>query len=167
MKKFLQKMIIPTAIMIWATWYFFSVSKMKKLDSVLIRPIYFILAALFVVNAISDYIEAKKETEAEKKSAPENEEKKTFKEILKCFVQSSAFRIVLIFVLIMLYALLLKKVGFIIVNTLFVLGVLLIMGERKVWKLIVIPIVVTAAMYAIFVLGLKILLPKGILKGIL
>lgn len=172
MKKYLQKMIIPTAIMIWATWYFISVSKMKAMDSVLIRPIYIILAVLFVINSVTDFIQFRKQSKAEKdipaeEPVEESKEESTVRNHVKKFLDSSAGKIILIFLQILLYALLMKKIGFLIVNTLFIFGVLLVMGERKVWKLIVIPIVVTVAMYAIFVLGLKVLLPKGILKGIL
>lgn len=167
MKKFLQKMIIPTVIMIWATWYYITVSGFKPLDSVLIRPIYIILAILYVINGITDYFECKKQAEAEDAQEKASASKMTVADSIKSFFKSPSSKIVLIFVQILLYSLLLKKIGFVIVNTVFLFGVLYAMGERKIWKLIVIPVVVTAAMYAVFVVGLKILLPKGILKGIL
>lgn len=169
MKKFISKMIIPTIILGWATYYIIEVSKFKPLNLVLIRPVYFIMLGLFIINSVIDFLACRKEEKAKETSGEATEqqkEKRSFWTVVKDLAAAKQSKIVYIFVAIMLYALLIKPLGFIIVNLLFLFGVLFIMGERKVWKLIVIPIVVTAAMYLIFVVGLKILLPAGILKGL-
>lgn len=164
MKKYLTKMIIPTVILAWAIAYFIEVSKYKPLNAVLIRPVFLVMAVLYVINAVTDFIACRREAAAE--GVPAREEKSLLQAV-KGFLTSPGSKIVYLFVLIMLYALLLKSVGFIIVNALFLFAVLLVMGERKVWKLVLIPIVVTALMHLIFVTGLKILLPAGILKGLI
>jgi len=169
MKKFLSKMIIPTIILGWATYYIISVLKFKPLNLVLIRPVYFVMLGLYIINGVIDYFACRKEEKMKNVAAntAESKEKRSFVEVVKELAAAKQSKIVYIFIMILLYALLLKPVGFIIVNLLFLFGVLFVMGERKVWKLIAIPIVVTAAMYMVFVVGLKILLPAGILKGLI
>lgn len=67
-------------------------------------------------------------------------------------------------VLMLLYALLLNSVGFEILSVLFLLISMLLCRERNLWRLILIPILGTAAMYFVFHILLKIQVPLLFLK---
>ena len=64
MKKFLTKMIIPTVILAWAIAYYVEVSKYKPINSVLIRPVFYVMAFLYVVKAVTDFTACRKEAAA-------------------------------------------------------------------------------------------------------
>lgn len=64
----------------------------------------------------------------------------------------------------LLYALLLNTVGFEILSVLFIFIGMLLCRERNPWRLVLIPILGTAAMYYVFHVLLKIMLPMLFLK---
>lgn len=156
MKKFLKKMIIPTIILAWATFYLLEVLQYPPKNYLFIKPIYFVLLAFYVLNAVLDYLECRKDKS-------EKTEKVPFKQAVNEFVHSDGMKIVEVFAAVIVAALLFNVLGFFIVVPIFLFGMLFIAGERKVWILIAVPIVVTGLLYLLFGVGLQIRLPFGIL----
>lgn len=58
-----------------------------------------------------------------------------------------------------LYAFSMKYIGFEIATLIFILAVMLLGGERNVWKLIIVPIAAVFVVYGLFVIALKVRLP--------
>lgn len=73
----------------------------------------------------------------------------------------------LICVFTLVYILLLKKIGFIIMTTAYIYGVSVFIGNRKWLSLLVYTLLFTAAIYFLFKSLLGINLPPGLLKGII
>ena len=84
--------------------------------------------------------------------------------ILKKLSVSKGIRIPVIFALMFLYAQLLDGLGFIICTLLFVFGILYTVGVRDAIKLILIPVVLTTAVYLVFYTGIQVPLPVGLLR---
>ena len=79
---------------------------------------------------------------------------------------SNMWRVVAAMVLILAYAFLLKKVGFIVCSLVLLVGLLLIFDVKKKWVYVVLPVVTIALVYYLFKVMLRVPLPKGILKGL-
>lgn len=65
---------------------------------------------------------------------------------------------------ILLYAILLKGVGYIICSALLMIGLLLIFRIKKIWAYVVLPVVTTALAYFLFHSLLRVPLPTGLLE---
>ena len=69
---------------------------------------------------------------------------------------------VAIFAILIIYVLLLDPVGFILTTLVCSFLVMLVMGERKWYVLVFMPIALVIILYLVFNLGLRVPLPKGI-----
>lgn len=92
----------------------------------------------------------------EKKDPVENDE--TEKEGTKV----SYSRVILTFISLALWIILVPLLGFIITTILLIAAVIAIVGEFKVYQIIIIPIIVSLAVYYIFNELLNVILPEGI-----
>lgn len=165
LKAYLKKIILPTLVMVWAFTYYLECLNYKLKSRRMVMIVFFMMLGLYVINGLTDFFETRKEwrkQQAENQSKGAQEEKKQpFS--LQRMLSSGTGRMVAIFAVLIAYVLLLEPVGFILTTLACALLVMLIMGERKWFMLVLIPIALSAALYLIFRFGLNIPLPKGIL----
>lgn len=83
-----------------------------------------------------------------------------FKQSVK---RSNVLRVVGLMALLVVFIVLLQYVGFAISSFLFVLSLQLVLGERRPVRLFALAISVTLVMYVVFVLLLRVPLPRGLL----
>ena len=76
-------------------------------------------------------------------------------------------RILLMFFLLGLYALILQPLGFIIASALALCCLLWLAGERRFWLILMLAIIVPTGLYVFFVKVARIPIPTGILKSLL
>jgi hypothetical protein len=74
-------------------------------------------------------------------------------------VKARWIKITAITALSLVYILLLSIAGFIISSAVYVLALMLLLGERKWWKLIITPVMVSLLIFTLFAKGLKVYLP--------
>lgn len=155
LKAYLKKMILPTVIMGWSLTYFLECQNYKLKSRRLVSIVFFMMLGLYIINGITDYLEVRKAFRA-------TSGEKTKDTASSGRVKPAIARMTAVFVVLILYALGLDRIGFIL-TTLISSGLIMwIMGERKWYLLVIIPIVLVALLYVIFSLGLRVPLPKGI-----
>ncbi|MBR5382964.1 MAG: tripartite tricarboxylate transporter TctB family protein [Clostridia bacterium] len=164
LKAYLKKMILPTVVMVWAFTYYLECLNYKLKSRRMIVIVFFMMLGLYVINGITDFFEVRKEIKNKKAEATETEEKAEKKSLVERFKKSSVLRMVAIFAILILYVLVLDTAGFIITTLVCSELVLLVMGERKWYVLVFMPIVLVAVLYLIFRFGLKVPLPKGFIN---
>ncbi len=158
MKNFLKKMIIPTIIMGWATVFLLEVLQYPPKNYILIRPVYFVMLAFYLVNAVLDFLGCRKD---EKVHTPSCDVTAPMKDRVVAFLKSDKIKIPSVFAFFLLAEVLLNILGFFIVLPLFLFAVLRIAGVTN-WKILVIlSIIVTVVLYLIFQVGLNVALPYG------
>lgn len=163
LKAFLKKMALPTVVMIWAFTYFMECQNYKLKSRRMVSIVFFMMLGLFVINGITDFLEVRREIKKNGAIADTQTEKtvkRSFKEIM---TSSGVGRMVEIFAILIAYVLLLEPVGFILTTLVSTILVLLVMGERKWYMLVFMPIALVIILYLIFNVGLRVPLPKGIL----
>lgn len=158
MKNFLKKMIIPTIIMGWATVFLLEVLQYPAKNYIIIRPVYFVMLAFYLANAVLDFLSCRKE---EKVHIPSGNNDTTTKERIVASMKSDKIKIPLVFAVFLLSALLLNILGFFIVLPLFLFTVLRISGVTNWITLMLFSIILTVVLYLIFQVGLSIALPHG------
>ena len=159
MSKFWKEMILPTVLLILATLYYAQVTQLgNPKNYIMIRPVYFGLVLLYVINAVMDYLDCRKELAAGTGAAKEAAEKQHTE-----FLDQPLVRIVLLFAAMALFALLLSTLGFLISGFLLIAAIMGIMRVKGWWQYLVFPLLAVAALYLIFKVALGIPLPAGIL----
>lgn len=155
----LKKLALPTLIIVWAASYYIEVMGYSVTNHRMIQPIFWVMVALYLINAYTDLREYKREISEKPADEAKTEESAESKQQKK----TQTVRIIAVMVCMALYALLLNSIGFIVTTFAFAIGVLLIMGERKWCKILLLAIVLTVGLYVAFDIGLKIPLPAGVL----
>lgn len=156
--RYLKKMVLPTIVMIWATTYYFECQGYSLKSRRLVSIAFFIMLGLYVINGITDYLEVRREYEAQKAE----------KTAVTAFVdwtairQSPTMRTVALFAILAVYVLVLDILGFILTTFLCSMGILFIMDERRILRLTIIPVLLVIALYVSFKIGLRIPLPVGV-----
>ena len=160
--KLIRKLITPTLMFAWALYYFIEVSGKKASAGLFVKPVFWVMLLLYVVIVFMDVrdwrdeekeaaVKQKEETEEEKAArlAKDLKEKEDLKRTLICLASG------------ILYVFLLPYLGFVL-DTFLMLGGLFIWlkAPNKVVALLV-AAAVTAGMYLLFKVGLKVPLPKG------
>jgi hypothetical protein len=151
----IQKIIVPTAAMIWASLYFFEVLQLSERNQYLIRPVFYIMLGLYIVNTVTDYFDWKK-----LKTIEEKGEKKPiglFKDVnylktLGLVVLTSAG-----------YIALMKPLGFVLSTVVYLFLQLIILKSTNKIMIIGLPIILTVVVFLIFRQVLGVPLPRGIL----
>lgn len=126
-----------------------------------IISIFFIISAVYLILKTL-YKAFVKKTDSEGNSYIEMEKSRVSASIDKNFKQNrrSVLNLVITMVMILLYGLLLPTVGYEILTIVFLFVSMLLNGVRKPVTLIVVPIVATVVVYLLFVLILKVQLPR-------
>ena len=162
LKAYLKKMALPTAVMVWAFTYYLECLNYKIKSRRMVSIVFFMMLGLHVINGVTDFLEVRRAAKA-KGADPASAEKtarSSFKELL---TSSGVGRMVAIFAILIIYVLLLDPVGFILTTLVCSFLVMLVMGERKWYVLVFMPIALVIILYLVFNLGLRVPLPKGIL----
>lgn len=156
--QYLKKMALPTIVMIWATTYFVECQGYGLKSRRLVTIVFFIMLGLYLINGFTDFLEVRRamneRDEGQTKSADID---------WAAIKQGPMMRTISLFVLLAAYVLLLEPLGFILTTPICSSGILLVMGERKPVRLVLIPVVLVIALYVSFKIGLRIPLPVGIL----
>ena len=137
----IQRLGPPFLILLWSLSYFFEIHDQGTQDQMLIRPVFYIMVILFIVNAITDFIELKKNN-TDSFSISDGTQK------ILCYVVAVAC-----------YILILPYMGFIVASIIFLLGSLYLLGVRKKSMLLGLPIVMSMFLYIMFVELLQVPLP--------
>lgn len=152
MKNFLLKRLaMPTAVLLWAVFYYVEVMGYSAKNHYLIQPVFWIMFVLYVINTIGDYREWKNTRSEEEETSVKNIDKQ------------KTIRIVSVVVIMGLYSIVMSFLGFLISTFIFTFGVLWVMAERKWYKLTLIPLFLDIFLYVVFHMGLRIPLPTGFL----
>jgi len=159
MTKFLKKMIIPTLIMVWATIFLLEVLQYPPKNYILIKPLYFVMLAFYVINGILDFFACKKDGAFAKDP---DKVAISMKEYTQRFLKSENARIALVFASLFIASILFNILGFFIVVPLLALSILLIAGIRS-WKpMVIVPLTLVVVLFLIFKVGLNVRIPYGI-----
>ncbi len=142
---FVQKIIIPFCILIWAGAYFNEIRSQSIQDQMFIRPVFYLLVVLFIVNGIHDFRSAAK-------SAGDNAARSEAQETKK----------VVGFILLVAADLcLVSYAGFILTSVVFLLSCLLWFGVRNKVILALLPVGMSLFLYVLFALWFGVPLPEG------
>ena len=150
MGSLIKKLALPAIVLLWSAAYFIEVAGYSKKNQYLIKPVFIVMVILFVVNTFTDIREWRREQESGKGASQISQEEKQV--LLK-----SLFVVVSMAV----YVILMPHIGFIITTA--VLLAVLLMQVREFLPLILLPLIVTGILYAVFKTGLHIPLPAGFL----
>lgn len=80
---------------------------------------------------------------------------------------AAAMRVAGILVLLLLYTAVLEMLGFILASALFLLGAILLAGTRRPLYLVLVPPVLSVALFYLFYRLLEVSLPRGFVEGLL
>ena len=146
--QFIQKTIIPFGILVWACIYFNEIRSQSIEDQMFIRPVFYLLIVLFIVNGINDFRNFKKSSKAASES--------------KCDENSK--NVIGFIMLVLAYLLLVSYVGFIITSVVFLLSCLWLFGIKNKVILAFMPIGVSLFLYVLFAVWFGVPLPEGLLN---
>ena len=141
--KFFEIILIPTVIMIWASSYLISLAGQRGDSTLLIRPVFYCMVVLYIINTITDYIQWKKTKTSTLESIP---------------------RLAVMYLgIIVAYIFLMPRIGFILTTLAFLYGSFFLLQVKNKTLLYLFPVVFTAILYAVFRLGFSVPLPSGLL----
>ncbi|WP_158736926.1 tripartite tricarboxylate transporter TctB family protein [Alteribacillus sp. YIM 98480] len=152
-----HRLFLPALIFIFITIYFLEVQGLDDpRDRMLITPIYWVMAAFFPIILFQEW----KNWKAAKPDKKEKEEEETESYEVDAPLSKKALSFM---VSIFLYLFLIEHIGFVLITIIFLPTLMWLLGTKD-WKLLVfLPIIVTGALYVLFVIWLEIPLPTGIL----
>jgi len=113
-----------------------------------IRPVFYLLAVLFIVNGVNDFRSFSKSSQVAAKSKDDGDTKKVIGFIL----------------LVLVYLLLVTYVGFIITSVVFLFSCLLLFEVKSKVILIFMPLGVSLFLYLLFAVWFGVPLPEGLLN---
>lgn len=160
MESLIKKLAIPGVILVWAAVYFSEVITYSERNQYLIKPVFFVMLALFVVNTFADYWQWRGQRLTFKPHAEggKHQQKKTSQEEKRGYA-----RIGTVLVLMSLYVAALPHLGFAISTVLLVLALLKFMRVNKLLPLCLVPSLLALFLYLVFKTFLGIPLPTGFL----
>jgi putative tricarboxylic transport membrane protein len=164
MLQLIKKFFVPTAILGWATYYYIEILGKKASAGYFIKPVFWILAVLYVVIIIMDVRELRASQKREQIEAQtDTEEVRAEKVAKRSEDNQDTIRTIICLGSSVVYIFLLPYLGFIIATTLFLFGLFWWLKAKNKLLAFVLAVVVTMGMYALFGLGLKVPLYTGFL----
>lgn len=157
MLSLVQRIIMPTLAMIWATMYFFEVMQLSDKNHYLINPVFYVMAILYIVNTINDVKKWNKERSIDEKKKVVTKSKTNNKDVIL---------IGMVVIISVVYLMIMPKLGFVISTYLFLLAQLIVLKSDNKIMILALPIVLTGILYYAFTQLLGIPLPVGILKNL-
>lgn len=152
MGSLIKRLAIPAIVLLWSATYFIEVAGYSKKNQYLIKPVFIVMVILFAVNTFTDIREWKREREENKGALQISQEEK---QVL--------FKSFLVVVSMAVYVIVMPHLGFIITTAVLLAVLLLVMQVKKPLPYILLPLIVTGILYAVFKIGLHIPLPAGFL----
>lgn len=152
MSSLIQRTIVPTIAMIWATMYFFEVSKLPPKNGYLIRPAFYIMLLLYVINTATDFIQWKKRRDSGKEEAVK----------MSAEEKSNLFTLGITFLITVVYVGLMSTLGFIISTIVYLFTELYILKTKNKLVLFALPVILSIVVFFMFTEGFSVPLPRGI-----
>ena len=143
-----QRIGIPFALLVMAALYFLEVREGKVQDLMLIRPVFYLMAVLFCINAATDLRDIMRSRQEQATAAKE-------KDSLRAIFSFAGLAILLVAAL--------PYAGFLISATVFICLVLLLFKVENKTVLFTMPVCVALALYALFKFVFGVELPAGFL----
>lgn len=152
MSSLIQRTIVPTIAMIWATAYFFEVLKLPAENGHLIRPAFYIMLILYIINTTTDIMKWKKSKTLDKATGKgmDSDSKN------KLITLGITFLVTLIYVSFM------NTLGFIISTIIYLFVELYILKTKNKFVLFGLPIILSLVVFFMFTEGFSVPLPRGI-----
>lgn len=160
MVRLIKKLFIPTVIFAWAVCYYVEILGKKASAGYFIKPVFWIMAALYVIIAAKDtkiWLDDRKKAEVrpkdmETKAAGSAGKTKDVELVQMAVCVGSAA----------VYLLVMPYLGFIIATVLILFGMFCWLKAPNKLGALALAVIVTAGMYALFKFGLKVPLYAGI-----
>lgn len=152
MGSLIKRLAIPAIVLLWSATYFIEVVGYSKKNQYLIKPVFIVMVILFAVNTFTDIREWKREREENKGALQISQEEKQV--LIRSFFVVASMAV---------YVVIMPHLGFIITTVALLAVLLLIMQVSKPLPYILLPLIVTGILYAVFKIGLHIPLPAGFL----
>lgn len=152
MGSLIKRLAIPAIVLLWSATYFIEVVGYSKKNQYLIKPVFIVMVILFAVNTFTDIREWKREREENKGELQISQEEKQV--LIRSFFVVASMAV---------YVVIMPHLGFIITTVALLAVLLLIMQVSKPLPYILLPLIVTGILYAVFKIGLHIPLPAGFL----
>jgi phosphatidylglycerophosphate synthase len=143
-----QRIGIPFLLLVMAWAYFLEVRGQRDQDLLLIKPVFYLLVVLFIINAITDLRDILRKRNEEAVQVSE-------KESLKTILSFAALTVVLVAAL--------PYAGFLIASTLFIFVALSMSKVENKLILFAMPVCVSVGLYLIFEYAFGVELPVGFL----
>lgn len=164
MLQIMKKFFVPTAILGWATYYYIEILGKKASAGYFIKPVFWVLAVLYVAIIFMDVRELRANQKREETEAQtDTEEVRAEKAAKKLEDKQDTIRTLVCLGSSVVYIFLLPYLGFITATTLFLFGLFCWLKAKNKLLAFVLAVVVTMSMYALFGLGLKVPLYTGFL----
>jgi cell division protein FtsW (lipid II flippase) len=141
-----QRIGVPFVLLLLALAYFLEVRGQREQDLMLIKPVFYMLAVLFLINAATDLWDILRKKNSEAGRVGE-------KESLKKILSFAALSVALVAAL--------PYAGFLVSATLFIFFALLLSKVENKLILYAMPVCVSLALYLIFVYAFGVELPVG------
>ena len=143
-----QRIGIPFILLVMAFAYFLEVRGQRDQDLMLIKPVFYLLVVLFIINAITDLLDILRKKDSEEAGVKE-------KESLKKILSFAAITVALVAAL--------PYAGFLISATLFIFVALLMSKVENKLILYAMPLCTPLVLYVIFEYAFGVELPVGLL----
>lgn len=161
MARLVKKLFIPTIIFIWAACYYIEILGKKASAGYFIKPVFWIMAVLYVVITVKDtkaWWEERKETADPMEKAAQdagcvNVKKVKDEELARMAVCVGGAAV---------YLLAMPFLGFVITTILLLFGMFCWLKAPSRLGALILAVLVTAGIYALFKIGLKVPLYVGI-----
>jgi len=162
--KLIKKLLTPTIMMGWALYYFLEIQGKKFSAGLFIRPVFWIMLALYLVILwmdIRDWREEKHNQAAAISQADEDE--KLSMQAKAAAGKADLQRTIVCVSSAVAYVFLLPFLGFLISTIVFLFGLFCWLKAPNKPAAFILAAVVAVGMYALFKIGLKVPLPTGFL----
>lgn len=151
MTRLIKKIFIPTIIFAWSVCYYIEILGAKASAGYFVKPVFWILAVLYVIIMAKEFLAWKAEIP---KEAAERENKQDEELMRTAICIGSA----------VIYLVVMPWLGFIISTVLLLFGLFCWLKAPNKIGAFVLAVAITAGIYALFNFGLKVPLYKGIIN---
>jgi len=150
MRRLIEKMILPSIVLIWAFSYYLSTAAKSEKAVLLISPACWILAVVYAIILVREVLAWKKTRDSEAKEKTEDQDSIRITAVMAIST--------------ILYLASMQYLGFIISTVVFLFGSFCLLKARKKWLSALLSVVIVAIMWVIFKEILGVPLFEGLLK---
>lgn len=153
MESLIKKLGMPFVVLVWSAFYFSEVIQYSERNHYLIKPCFYLMVTLFIVNTVTDLLEWKREQKI-KSNTMSNADESIDK-------HRKGLRLVIILLSMAAYVFFLPYLGYTVSSLVLLLFILGLMKVNKPMPLVVLPVTMVVLLYSIFKIFLGIPLPTG------